>query len=146
MKSSKASSWKLGTRPVGVQDIFTIQMMSASATMSGGCHCRPTSPSALLLPVPGRNVSNHVRLEGQNAIVTGAAGALGHVIASTLAAEGASVAALDLNPAGLAETVELVEGQGGRACSATVDLTDYEAVQVAVGTRRGAGPSAISMR
>jgi NAD(P)-dependent dehydrogenase (short-subunit alcohol dehydrogenase family) len=118
---------------VGERDIFTIQMMSASVTMSGGCHCRPTSPSALLLPVSGRNVSNHVRLEDQNAIVTGAAGALGRVIACTLAAEGASVAVVDLNPTGLLETVQLVEGQGGRACSATVDLTDYEAAQVAVG-------------
>jgi NAD(P)-dependent dehydrogenase (short-subunit alcohol dehydrogenase family) len=51
------------------------------------------------------------------------------VIASTLAAEGARVAGLDLNPGGLEEMARLVEDQGQQAISATVDLEDHHAVQ-----------------
>ena len=72
------------------------------------------------------------RLQGKRAIVTGAAGALGRVIAEALAAEGADVAGLDLNGAGLEETAAIVRGHGVRAYSATADLTDFAAVQGAV--------------
>ena len=72
------------------------------------------------------------RLQGKRAIVTGAAGALGRVIAEALAAEGADVAGLDLNGAGLEETAAIVRGHGVRAHSATADLTDFAAVQAAV--------------
>ncbi len=51
------------------------------------------------------------------------------MIASTLAAEGARVAGLDLNPGGLEEMARLVEDQGQQAISATVDLEDHHAVQ-----------------
>ena len=73
-----------------------------------------------------------MRLQGKRAIVTGAAGALGRVIAETLAAEGADVAGLDLNAEGLEATAELVRSHGVRAYSATADLTDFDAVQDAV--------------
>ena len=73
------------------------------------------------------------RLAGKRAIVTGAAGALGRVIAETLAKEGADVAGLDLNAAGLEETAATVRSHGVRALSATADLTDFDAVQDAVG-------------
>jgi NAD(P)-dependent dehydrogenase (short-subunit alcohol dehydrogenase family) len=74
-----------------------------------------------------------VRLQNKRALVTGAAGALGRVIAEALAAEGASVAGLDLDGDGLAATAAAVEAHGQRALSRTVDLTDFDAVQVAVG-------------
>jgi NAD(P)-dependent dehydrogenase (short-subunit alcohol dehydrogenase family) len=74
------------------------------------------------------------RLSGKRAIVTGAAGALGRVIAETLASEGADVAGLDLNGPGLEETSALVRAHGVRAMSATADLTDFDAVQLAVGS------------
>jgi NAD(P)-dependent dehydrogenase (short-subunit alcohol dehydrogenase family) len=51
------------------------------------------------------------------------------VIASTLASEGAWVAGLDLNRDGLEATARLVEGQGRRAISATVDLQDNNGVR-----------------
>lgn len=73
-----------------------------------------------------------MRLHGKRAIVTGAAGALGTVIARTLAREGADVAGLDLNAEGLERTAELVRGEGRRALSAAVDLTDADAVAAAV--------------
>ncbi|MCU1421139.1 MAG: hypothetical protein JWN36_790 [Microbacteriaceae bacterium] len=72
------------------------------------------------------------RLAGRRAIVTGAAGALGRVIAETLASEGADVAGLDLNGPGLEDTAALVRAKGVRALSATADLTDFAAVQDAV--------------
>ena len=74
-----------------------------------------------------------MRLENKRAIVTGAAGALGRVIAEALAAEGASVAGLDLDSAGLERTSALVEAHGQRALGRTADLTDFDAVQRAVG-------------
>lgn len=73
------------------------------------------------------------RLQGKRAIVTGAAGALGRVIAETLAREGADVAGLDLNGPGLEDTAAIVRSHGVRALSATADLTDFDAVQAAVG-------------
>jgi NAD(P)-dependent dehydrogenase (short-subunit alcohol dehydrogenase family) len=81
------------------------------------------------------------RLEGKKAIVTGAAGALGKQIASALAADGAWVAGLDLNGDGLEDVARLVEGQGGRAKSAVVDLADHGSVQrdVAAITREWGG-------
>ncbi|PJJ70740.1 3-oxoacyl-[acyl-carrier protein] reductase [Diaminobutyricimonas aerilata] len=74
-----------------------------------------------------------MRLQGKRAIVTGAAGALGRVIAETLAAEGAHVAGVDLNADGLEITAAGVRAHGVDALSATADLTDFDAVQAAVG-------------
>jgi NAD(P)-dependent dehydrogenase (short-subunit alcohol dehydrogenase family) len=55
------------------------------------------------------------------------------VIACTLASEGASVAGLDLNRDGLEATARLLEDQGQRAISRTVDLRDHNAVQDEIG-------------
>ncbi len=74
-----------------------------------------------------------MRLAGQKAVLTGAAGALGRVIAGTLSAEGAWVAGIGHNREGLEETARLVEGHGQRAISVTVDLEDYHAVQRGIG-------------
>ncbi|MFD3443281.1 SDR family NAD(P)-dependent oxidoreductase [Microbacteriaceae bacterium 4G12] len=74
-----------------------------------------------------------MRLEGKRALITGAAGALGSVIAEVLAAEGADVAGLDLNAEGLERTAATVRAHGRRAYSASADLTDFDAVQAAVG-------------
>ena len=74
-----------------------------------------------------------MRLERQRAIVTGAAGALGRVISEALAAEGASVAGLDLSAEGLEATGDIVRSKGQRWIGKQVDLTDFDAVQLAVG-------------
>ena len=59
---------------------------------------------------------------GKTAIVTGAARGLGGEYAVRLAAEGAAVVAADIADCGA--TVSAVEGAGGRALAATVDVTD----------------------
>jgi NAD(P)-dependent dehydrogenase (short-subunit alcohol dehydrogenase family) len=74
-----------------------------------------------------------MRLEGKKAVLTGAAGALGRVIAATLSAEGAWVAGIGHSREGLEATARLVEVQGQRAISLAVDLEDYDAVQRGIG-------------
>ncbi len=62
------------------------------------------------------------QLEGKVAIVTGAARGLGRAYAETLAAEGASVLACDVNACD--ETVAAIASAGGAAVSGTVDIAD----------------------
>ncbi len=64
------------------------------------------------------------QLSDKVAIVTGAARGLGRAYAEALAREGAAVLACDINDCG--ETVAAVEGAGGRALAAGVDVTDMD--------------------
>ncbi len=66
-------------------------------------------------------------LEGQIAIVTGGARAIGRAIAETLAGRGATVVSVDLAPSD--ETVATIEAAGGSALSLTADVTDEAAVR-----------------
>lgn len=63
------------------------------------------------------------------ALVTGSGGGIGRTIALAFAAEGASVAVNDVNDAGIAETIRLVEAAGGRAMGAKYDITDLDATR-----------------
>ena len=65
-------------------------------------------------------------LDGQVAIVTGAARAIGRAIGETLAARGATVVSLDVAPADA--TVAAIEAAGGSALAITADVTDETAV------------------
>jgi NAD(P)-dependent dehydrogenase (short-subunit alcohol dehydrogenase family) len=73
-------------------------------------------------------------LAGKRAVVTGGAGALGRVIAATLAAAGADVAILDLDAAGAEAVAGQLRATGRRALGIGVDLTDFDAVQDAGAT------------
>jgi meso-butanediol dehydrogenase/(S,S)-butanediol dehydrogenase/diacetyl reductase len=65
------------------------------------------------------------RLEGKVVLLTGIGGGMGRVTARLFAAEGAMVVGSDLNPDSAAETVRLVEADGGSIeSSAPVDLSD----------------------
>ncbi len=63
------------------------------------------------------------RLEGRVAVVTGAASGIGRATARRFAAEGAFVVVADIDEAAAAETVRLVEADGGRAEALRADVT-----------------------
>lgn len=71
-------------------------------------------------------------LEGQVAIVTGAARAIGRRIAETLALQGATVVSIDLLPSD--DTVKAIEVGGGSARAIVGDVTDEITVSRAVDT------------
>lgn len=72
-----------------------------------------------------------MRLAGKTAIVTGAAGGIGRATALAMAAEGAKVAVVDLNSAGVDELAQQIRAAGGRALPIVADVSaepDIEAV------------------
>ena len=69
------------------------------------------------------------KFEGRVAVVTGAGSGIGRALAQGLARRGALLAVSDVDDEGLAETVALLEGRGIEVYSATVDVSDWEAVQ-----------------
>jgi 3-oxoacyl-[acyl-carrier protein] reductase len=66
------------------------------------------------------------------AIVTGAARGIGAATARRLAEDGFAVAVVDLDEASTADTVEVIEGAGGRALGVGADVGDADQVQAAV--------------
>ena len=66
---------------------------------------------------------------GQRIIVTGAAQGIGRAIALGLAARGGHVACVDMDEAGVQETVALGTADGSRLGAFVCDVTDWDAVQ-----------------
>jgi NAD(P)-dependent dehydrogenase (short-subunit alcohol dehydrogenase family) len=80
-------------------------------------------------------------LDGSVALVTGGGRGLGRVIAQALAGAGAAVGVLGRSSGDLAETVRLIEAEGGVAAAACADVTDERATTQTVGDlRRRLGP------
>src|SRR5437899_8968246 len=75
-----------------------------------------------------------MRLTGKTALITGAASGMGRLAAQLFAREGAQVAAADLNKDALAETVSIVEAEGGAITGVPCDVTSGESVREAVAT------------
>lgn len=71
-------------------------------------------------------------LDGQTALVTGAARGLGRCIAQALAAAGAKVACIDVNVESLADTVAAIRAAGGVAEPIACDVTQSDRVGEAV--------------
>ena len=71
------------------------------------------------------------RLDGRVAIITGAAQGIGAGVAARLAADGMTVAALDLDEASAQATADAVIAAGGSALSIGADVADPEAVAAA---------------
>ncbi|GAA1085297.1 2,3-dihydro-2,3-dihydroxybenzoate dehydrogenase [Nocardiopsis metallicus] len=72
-------------------------------------------------------------IDGAVAVVTGAASGVGRAVVTDLAEHGALIAAVDIDPDGLAETVRALEGNGHQARAFTADVTDTNAVETLFG-------------
>ncbi len=68
-------------------------------------------------------------VEGYVVLVTGAASGMGEATAKLFAAEGAKVAAVDVNEEGLQRVVSEIEAAGKTVRGWTLDLTDAEAIK-----------------
>jgi 3-oxoacyl-[acyl-carrier protein] reductase len=74
---------------------------------------------------------------GLTALVTGAGSGIGRATARRLAAGGASLIAQDIAADGAAETVALIEAEGGSAVSLTCTVADEDALQDGVSRSGG---------
>lgn len=78
------------------------------------------------------------RLEGRVALVTGAGSGIGRAAAELFAAEGASVAVVDLRADAAEETTAKIVADGGRALAVAADVCSAADVEAAVGAVVGA--------
>lgn len=79
-----------------------------------------------------------MRHHGKSAFITGAGSGIGRETAKRLASEGARVLVTDVNGDAAAETVGLIEAEGGTALSAVVDVREREQIRAAVEQARAA--------
>ena len=81
-------------------------------------------------------------LEGQVAVITGAAQGIGAALASSLAAEGARLVVSDINDP--VETVDAITKSGGEAIGAIADITDNDSLAALVASAEDAfGPISV---
>ncbi len=73
-----------------------------------------------------------MELAGRKAVVTGAASGIGRAVAERFAAEGAELALLDRQSAGLEETAAAIREAGGRSHPVTADLGEEPAAVAAM--------------
>src|SRR3984957_13969014 len=78
-------------------------------------------------------VRNAFDLTGRVALITGAGGGIGRTTAEVLAGAGATVVCADINAAAADETASGILGQGGRAESAQLDVSQRGAASTLVG-------------
>jgi short-subunit dehydrogenase len=67
-------------------------------------------------------------IQGKKALVTGAGSGIGKAIAISLAKRGCDLALVDINPSGLQDTADAINGYGVRSSLHVLDVTDRKAV------------------
>ncbi|MDT7744272.1 MAG: hypothetical protein QOE59_3350, partial [Actinomycetota bacterium] len=72
------------------------------------------------------------RFEDKVAFVTGATTGIGRATALAFAHEGAAVVVADIATAGVQETAEMIEDDGGQALAVTCDVSRAEDVDAAL--------------
>ena len=77
-----------------------------------------------------------MEIAGMVALITGAGSGIGRAMAMALAREGARIVVADIDPAGGAETVQLVQRAGGDAVFVLTDTTDAAQVQAVIDLAR----------
>jgi NAD(P)-dependent dehydrogenase (short-subunit alcohol dehydrogenase family) len=82
---------------------------------------------------------DRISLDGQVAIVTGAARGLGRAYAESLAARGATVVVNDLPGGGADAAAEAITAAGGRAVAAEHDISEPEGARALVAAATGLG-------
>lgn len=75
-----------------------------------------------------------MRLKDKVALITGAGGGIGQATAIRFAQEGARIIAVDLDEAGIAETLKLISESGGTAIAAVGNVTKRSEVQQMIDT------------
>jgi NAD(P)-dependent dehydrogenase (short-subunit alcohol dehydrogenase family) len=78
--------------------------------------------------IQGDDAMNVPELAGKVAVVTGGGGGIGRAVALALAGQGTAVGVGDIDEAGGAETVRLIEAQAGRGLFVPLDVRDSGAV------------------
>ena len=73
------------------------------------------------------------RLDGRAVLITGAGSGIGRSTSILAAAAGAVIAAIDIDPHGLDETIDAVRQAGGRIEGCAADVTDATALATAIG-------------
>lgn len=72
-------------------------------------------------------------IENKSIIVTGAGSGFGRIVSEKAAALGANITCADINPASVAETVNLITSAGGTAQPVTADVSRLEEMQALAG-------------
>jgi 3-oxoacyl-[acyl-carrier protein] reductase len=87
--------------------------------------------------IAGLSDANDRTETGRTALVTGAAGGLGHSCCGALSRRGAHVVVADLDAAGAAGLAERLVAAGGSAVAAALDVTDRQAVEALIARIEG---------